>query len=356
MKIMIGAGGSGGHVFPALETAKVLASQGHEVVFLTTHGLAFDLVRRHHFQAWVIASVRMKLTSFFNAIREGFQMVYAIYQAWVLMQDIDPDVVVGFGGYGAFPVIVAAIMRRKPTLIHDQNVVPSWSNRVLKNFVNKIAISFTKSEDYFRSSKTVLTGCPCRDTPPAKSRTEIFQQFQLSPQRKTIFVLGGSQGSRKINAAFSCAVELLSEKIMFQFIHVCGHADYKDLQLRYRSLKIPYQLFDFLDDVQSAYAIADLVVARSGAATVCEILSFQKPAILIPYPLVRVHQKENAEIVCEQGLATMISDEMCTVQSLSDEITRRLKQHPSKDVPAKDPGLHTVKPALRIAEEIASLL
>lgn len=356
MKIMIGAGGSGGHVFPALETAKVLVDQGHEVVFLTTQGLAFDLVRRHHFQAWVIASVRMKLVSALSALKEGFQMVYAIYQACVLIQDIGPDVVVGFGGYGAFPVVVAAIIKRKPTLIHDQNVVPSWSNRVLKNFVNKIAISFKKSEDHFRSSKTVLTGCPCRDTPPAKSRMEIYQQFQLSPQRQTIFVLGGSQGSRKINVAFSRAVELLNEKIMFQFIHVCGHADHQDLQLRYRSPKIPYQLFDFLDDVQSAYTIADLVVARSGAATVCEVLSFQKSAILIPYPLVRVHQKENAEIACEQGLATMITDEMCTAQSLADEIIRRLKQHPSEDILARDSGLYTVKPALRIAEEIVSLL
>jgi UDP-N-acetylglucosamine--N-acetylmuramyl-(pentapeptide) pyrophosphoryl-undecaprenol N-acetylglucosamine transferase len=355
MKIIIGAGGSGGHVFPALETAKALANEKHQVIFLTTEGLAFDLVRKYQFPVWIVASPRMKLSSPMSAIQEGLKMLRAIYQAYYLIEDIRPDVVVGFGGYGAFPVVTAAILKRKPTLIHDQNVVPSWSNRVLKGFVNKIAISFEKSQDHFRSPRTVLTGCPCRDDPSPKTKEQIYHDFKLSPGRQTIFVLGGSQGSRKINQEFSQAVELLRTKIDFQFIHVCGRADYAMLQNQYRSLTIPYQLFDFLDDVQSAYSIADLVVARSGAATVCEILSFQKRAILIPYPLIRVHQKENAEVVCAQGLGVIMDDKDCCSQRLADEITSQLRKKEEKRCSAAS-DRHEEKPAQRIAKEIIRLI
>lgn len=355
MKIIIGAGGSGGHVFPALETAKVLKEKGCQVIFLTTPGLAFDLIRKSQFPVWAIASPRMKLLSPLSALQEIFKMIRSIIQSCGLIDDIAPDVVVGFGGYGAFPVVVAAILKRKPVLIHDQNVVPSWSNRVVKHFVDRIAISFDKSQEHFRSPKTILTGCPCRDTPSPKTREEIFRGFDLLPDRPTIFVLGGSQGSRTINKEFSRAVMVLQDKFDFQFIHVCGRADYEELSRFYQTVKVSYRLFDFLDDVQSAYAIADLVVSRSGAATVCEILSFQKTAILIPYPLIRVHQKENAQVVCEQGLGVILEDQECRAQRLADEIARQLFHSRRKGPVKTDGGQSRNRPAQLIAQEVVRL-
>jgi UDP-N-acetylglucosamine--N-acetylmuramyl-(pentapeptide) pyrophosphoryl-undecaprenol N-acetylglucosamine transferase len=325
MKIIIGAGGSGGHVFPAIETAKKLESQHHKVIFLTTKGLAFELIRKHGFQAWVIDPPRVKLSSLASIFKEGWGMLSAIKETYCLVGTLAPDMVVGFGGYGAFPVVVAAVMKRIPTLIHEQNVVPSRSNRMLSTFVNKIALSFDQSRRYFPSKKVFFTGCPCRNSPSPKSKADIYQEFGFSSQRQTIFVLGGSQGSRKINEEFSKAVVMLQGVLDFQFIHVCGKADYAWLKKEYSNLNISYQLFDFLDDVQSAYTIADLVIARSGAVTVSEILSFQKRSILIPYPLVRVHQKENAQVVVEKGFASIVDDSECFAPHLKNEILNGLQ-------------------------------
>ncbi len=324
MNIVIGAGGSGGHVFPALETAKKLKAQAHTVIFLTTKGLAFDLIRRHGFEALIIDPPRLKLSSPASAFKEGWGMISAIDDTLQLLKSISPRVVVGFGGYGAFPVVVAAIIKRMPTLIHEQNVVPSRSNRLLSRFVHRIALSFDQSHKYFPLKKSVVTGCPCRNHCSFLSKEDIYKSFGFLPYKKTIFILGGSQGSRRINEEFSKAVAMLEGSLDFQFIHLCGKSDYAWLQKEYGALKIRYRLFDFLDDVQSAYVIADLVIARSGAVTVSEILSFQKRAILVPYPLVRVHQRENAQVVVDKGWACMIDDSECYAPRLKSEILHML--------------------------------
>jgi len=131
MRIIIGAGGSGGHVFPALETAKKLKAQDHKVIFLTTKGLAFDLVCADGFEAWIIDPPRVKFSSPISALKEVWGMMRTIFDAFVLIGHLSANAVVGFGGYGAFPVVLAGVFRRLPTLIHEQNVVPSRSNRVL---------------------------------------------------------------------------------------------------------------------------------------------------------------------------------------------------------------------------------
>ncbi|MCX5680748.1 MAG: UDP-N-acetylglucosamine--N-acetylmuramyl-(pentapeptide) pyrophosphoryl-undecaprenol N-acetylglucosamine transferase [Candidatus Omnitrophica bacterium] len=356
MKILIGAGGSGGHVFPALETAKSLKAQEHRVIFLTTQGLAFDLIRKAGFDALIIDPPRVKLASPLSAVREALGMFNAFKDAYALIKNLSPDVVVGFGGYGAFPVVSAAIARKVPTLIHEQNVVPSRSNQVLSRFVSRIAITFDKSRQYFPPQKVVLTGCPCKNSFPQRSKAEIYRDFGFLEGVPTIFVIGGSQGSRRINEEFSKAVVMLKGDFDFQFIHICGSSDYGRLKKEYEKIKIRYQLFDFFDDVQSAYAIADLVIARSGAVTVCEILSFQKQAILIPYPLIRVHQRENAEILFEKGLAKIIDDSECFATRLKNEILEAFRAQKDNarsscaNVAAED------SPQERILQEIIRLV
>ena len=356
MHIIIGAGGSGGHVFPALETAKRLKKDRHQVTFLTTGGLAFELIRRHGFDAWIIDPPRVKSSFFVGIIRQGWRMLAAINEARRLLGCLSADVVVGFGGYGAFPVVVAAMVQRTPTLIHEQNVILSRSNKILSGFVDRIALSFDQSRRYFSSKNVVITGCPCRDTPPSATKEEIYRSFGFSEHRPTLFVLGGSQGSRRINEEFSKAVAMLQGGLDFQFIHICGKADYPWLQKEYGKVSTPYQLFDFFDDVPRAYVIADLVIARSGAATVSEILSFHKRAILVPYPIVHVHQKENAQVALEQGLARIVDDSACTALRLKDEVLNALSSDPNgRDKPA---GIHRGRdeePQEKIAREIIRL-
>ncbi|MFA5659588.1 MAG: undecaprenyldiphospho-muramoylpentapeptide beta-N-acetylglucosaminyltransferase [Oscillospiraceae bacterium] len=357
MSIIIGAGGSGGHVFPALETAKKLRDQDQKVIFLTTKGLAFDLIRKNDFEAWIIDPPRIKLSSFLSAIKEVWRMLITIVDTCRLVNSLSPKVVVGFGGYGAFPVVAAAILKNIPTLIHEQNVVPSRTNQILSKFVTRIALSFEQSRKYFSSKKVVFTGCPCRNSPSIKLRADIYKKFGFSPDKKTIFVLGGSQGSRRINEEFSKAVVMLQGIFDFQFIHLCGKTDYDWLKKEYTKLRAHYQLFDFLDDVQSAYTVADLVIARSGAVTVCEILSFQKRAILIPYPLVRVHQKENAQVVVEKGLGILLEDQECFATRLKSEILKVFESgnNTALEVSITDEYVSN-RPQEKIAQEIIRLV
>jgi len=265
-------------------------------------------------------------------------------------------VVVGFGGYGAFPVVGAAIVQKVPTFIHEQNVIPSRSNQLLSKFVKRIAISFEESRKYLPPQKVVLTGCPCKNSRPKKTKAEICAELGLSDTVPVIFVIGGSQGSRRINEEFSKAAVMLRGDLNFQFIHICGPADYERFKREYEKLKIRYRIFDFLDDVQSAYTIADLVIARSGAATVCEILSFRKQSILIPYPLIRVHQKENAQILVEKGLAKIIDDSECFATRLKNEILEAFRDKKESGRAPLVADLVEDKPQERIAEEIAKLV
>lgn len=355
MTIVIGAGGSGGHVFPALETAKSLQVQGRRVIFLTTKGLAFDLIRKAGFDAWILDPPRVKLATPLSAAKEVFGMFTAFKDAYAIIKNLEPDVVVGFGGYGAFPVVGAAIVQKFPTLIHEQNVIPSRSNQLLAKFVKRIAISFEESRKYLPLPKSVLTGCPCKNSRSKKSKAEILKDFGLEEGVPTIFVIGGSQGSRRINEEFSKAAVMLKGDLHFQFIHICGPTDHDRFKKEYAKLKIKHCLFDFMDDVQSAYTIADLIIARSGAATVCEILSFQKQSILIPYPLIRVHQKENAEILEAKGLAKIIDDSECFATRLKHEIMEVLKKKKDSGRLFSKSDSATNKPQERIAQEIIKL-
>ncbi len=355
MKIVIGAGGSGGHVFPALSVAKCLRAYGHNVIFLTTKGLAFDLVKKENFTTWIIDPPRVKLANPLSAVKEAWGMLSAFKDARALIKNLTPGVVVGFGGYGAFPVVGAALAAKVPTLIHEQNVVPSRSNQLLSKFVTKIAISFEESRPYLPSQKCVLTGCPCKDERPKRSKAEILKDLGLIENVPTIFVIGGSQGSRRINEEFAKASIMLKGTFVFQFSHICGLVDHARFKKEYEKLKIRHCLFDFVDDVQSLYTVADLVIARSGASTVCELVSFKKHAILIPYPLVRVHQKENAQVACDRGLGKIIDDSECFATRLKHEIvdffqTERKSIHILKRTDKSDE-----KPQERIAREVIKI-
>lgn len=355
MKIVIGAGGSGGHVFPALSVAKRLRAYGHNVIFLTTKGMAFDLIKKENFTTWIIDPPRVKLANPLSALRETWGMLNAFRDARALVKNFMPGVVVGFGGYGAFPVVGAALAAKVPTLIHEQNVIPSRSNQLLSRFVTKIAISFEESRPHLPAKKCVVTGCPCKDDRPKRSKNEILKDLGLAEGVPTIFVIGGSQGSRRINEEFAKAAVILKGTFDFQFIHICGAADHARFKKEYEKLKIKHCLFDFIDDVQSLYMAADLVIARSGASTVCELISFKKPAILIPYPLVRVHQKENAQIVCDHGLGKIIDDSECFAARLKHEIVDFFQNEKKSIRVIKKSEKLDEKPQERITREVIKL-
>lgn len=324
MKFLFATGGTGGHLFPALKTALELRKRGHEVFFLGSFGLGIEKIQAYGFPLKNLEHCGANFNNPFKIIKFCFLMIKALMASIFFLKDFKPDVVAGFGGYGSFPGVCAAILLRYPSLIHEQNVLPGKANKILAGYVSRIAISFRKSSSYFQREKTVLTGCPCHSFHGVSDKAEILEEFHLQQNKKTILVFGGSQGSHRLNEEFLKAVILMKGQIDFQVIHICGKNDYLFLEKSYAELKIPFALFRFLDRMDYAYSLADLVIARAGAATVSEIAIFRVPAILVPYPYAQEHQKANAEILREVNLAEVIEEKDLTPERFKEEILRGL--------------------------------
>ena len=324
MKVVLATGGTGGHLLPALKLAEELKKDNNEIIFLGSFGKNVEQIKRSGFQIESVQARGLRFISFKDTMGSFFSNMKASFLALKLLKGIKPDVVCGFGGYGAFPVMVTAIFLRIPTLIHEQNVIPGRANAILAKFVRKVAVSFRPSIKHFKEAKTVLTGCPCHHLASKLNKDEVLKRFGLEGNRITILVFGGSQGSHRINEVFLKTAQTLKDHLNFQVIHISGENDYDKLKDGYSKLGIPYALFKYLEEMASAYSVVDLVISRAGAVTVTEIANFQLPAILIPYPYAQGgHQKENALMLSEAKLARVIEEKDLTSTKLQEEIIKQ---------------------------------
>jgi len=265
MKFVIATGGTGGHLFPSIQVAQELERLGHDIVFLGSFKQTSEQMQKIGFPYEDLNAQGLVLALRKEAFSSVIAIIKALSKAFKLLKKIKPDVVLGFGGYGAFPVVFSAVLLKYPTIIHEQNVIPGRANALLSKFVKKIAISFAKSVKYFDPKKTVLTGCPCHFPVKNMNQTDVLEGFHLDQNKTTILITGGSQGSQRINEVFLKTVKFLKEKLDFQVIHVTGVQDYQKCRNQYDLLGIPFALFDFLDKMEEAYCVADLVISRSGS-------------------------------------------------------------------------------------------
>jgi len=350
---MIATGGTGGHIFPALELAAELKKAGHDVHFVGAFRNSFKKIQSQGFAVRELGAVG------FSWRTSGAFVLNTLRAAVVsrnVLRDFHPDVVVGFGGYGAFPVVLSAFLLRIPTLLHEQNVVPGKANRILAKLVNRVAISFAKSQKFFKASKTVLTGCPSHQDRVTQDKKDLLRKWGLSADRITLLILGGSQGSHTINMEFLKALAFLKDKVNLQVVHQSGKSDYEEIRKQYAGLKVPFCLFEFIEDVEQVYKIADLVISRAGAVTVSEIALFNLPAILIPYPYAHGHQRENAVILAELNIAKIIDEKFLSAKILSDTIMTCLNQRPSREeIRERIRGMCFPDAAQRLAKEVIAL-
>ncbi len=327
MKIVLATGGTGGHLFPALQTAREFVKEGHEVFFYGSFGkLAIEKIQSSGFDFKNILAKGLSFRSFGAFFVSVITMAKAVRKAFCMLRKLRPDVVAGFGGYGAFPVVLSAWSLRYPTLIHEQNVVPGKANAILAKLVKKIAISFPQGAKYFNPGKIILTGCPCNVLENSRFKKSVYSEFHLEKNKKTFFVLGGSQGSERINTVFMQVIPLLKKQINFQVIHISGSGEYEKMKKRYKESGIRVALFPFLDKIKEAYQCADLVISRAGAVTITEIIMARVPAVLIPYPHAGGHQKYNARVLCESGTAHMIEEKELSVDVLKTAIFRMINK------------------------------
>ncbi len=355
MRILIATGGSGGHIFPALNVAQELKKEGHEVLFAGALEKSSDIIKNDGFDVFNLKAQGLTLNSMRSFFISTTSMLKAIKDSSSVLRAYKPEIVVGFGGYGAFPVVLVATLLRCPSMIHEQNVIPGRANRVLARLVDKVAISFKDTGKYFSPQKTVLTGCPCRKK-TEQNKIENLRKFNLEENKFTILVLGGSQGSHRINDEFLKTIILLKPHLDFQVLHLTGPKDFEEVKEKYKKLPVKSCVLDFLMDMEAAYSIADLVISRAGAVTVTELATFRIPAILIPYPFAGAHQKENARQLCVTHLAQMIEEnDLCPLQLKKAILEYSHKSFDSKVVDQDMSASFLQDGTLRVAREVLGL-
>jgi UDP-N-acetylglucosamine--N-acetylmuramyl-(pentapeptide) pyrophosphoryl-undecaprenol N-acetylglucosamine transferase len=319
MKIIIATGASGGHIFPALSLAEEL-KKDWEIIFICDKGKAEEGIKKAGYR--VIAVTARKLRSWLDIFSFISGQVSLLRQSLKIIKDFQPDVVAGFGSYVSFAAVMAARIKGVPAIIHEQNVMPGRANRLLAGLVNRIAVSFAESQNYFPKDKTFITGCPVRRELLSVDKAEALQRFNLSADKFTILVLGGSQGSHILNTKVSGAITGMERRDDLQVIHLAGSADQEWVESEYRKAGITHCVFAFLEGMGYAYKIADLVVSRSGASAVAEISVFGLPAILVPYPFAYGHQLYNAKVLVDAGGAILIQDADLSENLLQENIQR----------------------------------
>jgi len=315
LRMIIAGGGTGGHLFPGLAVAQALAADGEaHVLFVgSTYGIEATAIPRTSFpfQALAIRGVRGR--GLRGAVRFAAQLPIALLQAWRVIGNFRPSVVLGLGGYSSFPVVVAAWLRGVPAVLMEQNVRPGLANRLLGSMAQRVCTAFAESAEFFPAGRAVQTGNPVR--PLARSKYSSSDLF-------TIFAFGGSQGAHTINMAVVDAARILREHLPgLRMIHQTGTADVEWVERRYRELGVAAEVLAFIDDMASAYGRADLVVCRAGASTLAELAVLGKPSLLVPYPFAADdHQRANADVLLRHGAAECIENSALSGEFLAARV------------------------------------
>ncbi len=325
MKIMIAGGGTGGHVYPGIAVAEELMRlrPRSEVVFVGgRRGLEAQAVPESGFRIRYILTRGFPRRAWWRWPMALLANIVGLFQAlWVVASE-RPDAVLGTGGYVSGPVAMAAWMLGRPLLLQEQNSIPGLANRWLARVADEVHLSFTEARVYFsRKDNLKVTGNPVRAHILGGDRAQALKVFDLTEGKPTVFIFGGSRGAHRINVAALDAMRLLKGRVDLQFILQTGREDLVWAQGIVAAEQLPARVLAFLRDIHLAYAVADLVVCRSGAMTLAEIAACGTPAILVPYPhAAHNHQEVNADNLVERGAAALLLDRELSGERLAKEI------------------------------------
>jgi UDP-N-acetylglucosamine--N-acetylmuramyl-(pentapeptide) pyrophosphoryl-undecaprenol N-acetylglucosamine transferase len=328
MRVLIAAGGTGGHIYPGIAVAQEIMRRDTEsrVRFVgTARGLETRLVQQAGFELSLIDSAGLKNVSVVARMKGLVILPKSFVSARRVIREFRPDVVVGAGGYVSGPVVLMAALQGRPTLVMESNALPGWTNRVLARFVNRAAVSFEQALPYFRG-KGVVTGNPVRR-----------EFFEIPPKRRepgalSLLVFGGSQGARAINEAMVAALPALKKSlpVALRIKHQTGAADFEKVNAAYVAAgwNGHAEVCSYIDNMMNDFAAADLVICRAGATTTAELIAAGKASIMIPFPYAADdHQRKNAEALQAAGAARMIVQQELSGERLVKEI-RDLAQDP----------------------------
>ena len=304
LRVVIGGGGTGGHLYPGIAIAReILARHPDAVVTFagTLRGIETRVVPREGFHLDLLRSAGLKGRSPIAAIRGLALLPLSAMDAWRILTRRKPDVVIGVGGYSSGPVVLLAALRGVPTLLAEQNAVPGLTNRLLARFVSAAAVTFDSTVTFF-GRRGFVAGNPVRP--------EFLSPGELPPEsgsRTRVLIFGGSQGAHAINVAMVEAAPRLAADGGLDITHQTGERDVALVRRGYAAANLQARVEPFLYAMDREMKQADLVVSRAGATTIAELTAAGRASILIPLPTAADnHQKKNAEVLAHAGAAEML--------------------------------------------------
>lgn len=324
--IALAAGGTGGHVFPASALAAEMTARGWQVVFITDRR-GGDIGGMAEVPTYRVRAGGVAGKSILGRLRSIPELAMGTLQARSILKRLAPDVVVGFGGYASVPTMMAATRSGCRTAIHEQNAVLGRANRLFARRVDRIAMAYSvcRAVPPEAENNITLTGMPVRPEITAVRKTAYSQLSDDGPIN--LLVLGGSQGARVLSDVIPEAIGKLPEGLRSRInvVQQCRPEDLDRVRQTYRNMSVSATLSSFFDDMPRQLASAHLVITRSGASSVAEVLAVGRPSILVPYPhAVDDHQSANAHAVAEVGAGWMMDQSIFTVDNLATRLNELL--------------------------------
>lgn len=309
---MVMAGGTGGHIFPALAVAQELQAQGHRIVWLGSEGaMETRLVPQYNIPLETLSIKGIRGNGIKRKLLLPFTLVKTIAAARRIIRRYNVDAVIGFGGFVSFPGGIAARLCGLPLIVHEQNAIAGLSNKVLSHFASQVMYAFPQ----VFTNQNGLVGNPVRAD--IASLTTPAQRFAGRQGVLNILVVGGSLGADILNKVVPQAMALLPESQRPNLLHQSGRNKLAQLQHQYAECGVKAECVEFITDMVSAYREADLVICRAGALTIAELTAAGLGAILVPYPhAVDDHQTANAQYMVKDGAAVLMPQTSLNAQSL----------------------------------------
>lgn len=322
--VLIMAGGTGGHVFPALACAREFKARGYAVHWLgTPRGIENELVPAAELPLHLIQVSGLRGKGKLSLLKAPFQLIRALLQARKVMRELQPVCVLGMGGYVTGPGGLAARLNGAPLVIHEQNAVAGTANRSLAPFASRVCEAFPNT--FGKSDKLRTTGNPVRE--------ELFLETPrdaLAGRKPRLLVLGGSLGAEPLNKLIPAALAKLPAELRPKVFHQAGKQHDQITAERYREAAVEAEVAPFIKDMAGAYAWADLVICRAGALTVSELAAAGLPSFLVPLPhAIDDHQTRNAEYLAKEGAAFLLPQHATDADQLAAQLTEVL-MHPEK--------------------------
>ncbi|WP_297509721.1 undecaprenyldiphospho-muramoylpentapeptide beta-N-acetylglucosaminyltransferase [Flavobacterium sp.] len=336
-KFILSGGGTGGHIYPAIAIANALKQRFPDAEFLFVGAqdkMEMQKVPQSGYKIeglW-IAGLQRKFT--FQNMLFPFKLLSSLLKSDRIIRQFQPDVVIGTGGFASGPLLQMAIRKRIPTVVQEQNSYPGITNKLLSKKANVICVAYENLDRFFPKEKIVFTGNPVRQDllDSGSKRTEGLNYFKLDPNKKTLLVLGGSLGARRINQLIAKELDFLLQHDI-QVFWQCGklyYEAYKHLEARPN-----VHVVAFIDRMDLIYAAADFVISRAGASSVSELCLVGKPTLFIPSPNVAEdHQTKNAKAIVEKGGALLLRESELDTQfetTMVDLMQNEVLQHQLSD-------------------------